>query len=164
MEDHQSLFIELHKLNDDYHGKKEQMVWVVSTSYYGFGAAALAWLSSNTATLNQWRWFAACALGAVCLLCGMFVFYQNSYKVVSTVIANQMNAFIPTIPKAEGAYERLQAAYSFPKNLKCSQKATFLWRDGKTGLMLVVLIMLFGAAQVILFALSQTSVLREVSL
>jgi hypothetical protein len=139
------MFMELYRLYDKYHYEKDWLTWIAATAYLGFVGVAAQWLVTNAKywAQPQYRYLLGIVLAVICGLMACFVYLQNKYKVVAVAITYKLNRLFPRFDRGVGpTWGEMQNAISDP----CTQ----IWRDGKAGCVLILLIFSLGIAQVLL--------------
>ena len=149
MSDKLELFERLYQLNDDYHNKKEQMIWLGTTVFLGFTIASAKWIVDSKAILLPYRLYIATFLSIVALLAFVFVYLQNRYKCQSADVTGKMNALIGRFDKEKTlSFAAIEQASKSPRySLFQSIKTQF--KLGKPGLVCMLIIAIFAAADMI---------------
>jgi hypothetical protein len=80
----------------------------------------------------------------------MFLWTQNLYKVHAAIITEQLDLLIPRFKGGRApSAEELQKAIYTPKDLCRLQMRNEIWKNGKPGLLLILLTVILGVAQVL---------------
>jgi Zn-dependent protease with chaperone function len=90
-----NFFQKMFELNDDYHNKKEQMIWLATTVYLGFVVVSAKWFSENALLWKSyWLWVVGFVI-VVFLFASWFIWEQIKLKARSADLTGKMQAFLP---------------------------------------------------------------------
>ncbi len=141
------MFLQLHRTYEDYHSKKETLVWAATSTYIAFVGVAMGWIFKNPAgwtVLTKWLLF--WTLIAVCVLSIVFVWYQNWYKSDAVRITDALLGMLK-----EPGVKSIRRLSDLPSlNGDCIDKFFSILKGGRAGLILILLMLLLGIAQVLL--------------
>jgi hypothetical protein len=142
--DSKQIFLELYQEWQKYHYQKDWLIWTVTITYLGFSGLAARWLVSNTAYWINFRSILSATLGVVCIGMTLFVWFQNWYKVGAVAVTRNLDELMKKFDNEGPLHEELRDA------LNGDRRKLRLWKDGTAGIVLCIMMLLIGAAQVML--------------
>jgi len=109
------MFLKLYELNEDYHDKKEQMVWLGATLYLSFVVASCGWLLGHDSLCTGfWPYL----VGFLCVIFGLtcwYVYQQAWHKARTNARSAKMNAvMLQFTEKSSPTFEAIRKANTLP--------------------------------------------------
>lgn len=155
-------FLAFYRMNEEYHDRKEQMVWTAAAVYFAFSASFVAWWLAQTpsSSTSPYTWIGV-FLSLLYLLAITFVASQNWYKCRSVHITRQLNKLMRKMDAGPPpSLETLHSAASYPQHAPMSQKLRHFWGYGRTGVLVIAGMSLFYAGELSLLLSSHTGFIQ----
>jgi succinate dehydrogenase hydrophobic anchor subunit len=140
------VLMKLHEVNYDYQNQKDQMVWLGSSVYLSFSAAAVVWFLSKPEILSghSRKLVFDVLMFFLSVVAFIFVCFHNWNKAWSVERDYFLKDKIKTFDTGEiPSYKQIvDAAYPNWKP-SCRQKWYLSWKNGKSGILILAVMALF---------------------
>jgi hypothetical protein len=146
------MWFQLYRTYDDYHSKKETLLWTTVSTYITFVGLMVGLIFSNLDKLTVFlKWWLFGLAASIWILATIFAWYQNFYKANAVRITSKLyDVLKETGSKIELTPEELIRKTVGSSGCCWRQKLRTIWDCGKAGLVLIVLMFSLGIAQLVL--------------
>ena len=147
------LFNERYRLNDDYHNRKEEAIWLASTIYLGFVVSSVLWLLGDSAKWLPLKPYVLAFAVLLLVFALTFLTHQNWNRARSVRITEQMDDLVERLASGGLSPSDLQHALGYPKkDTRFADRWCVFWSRGRIGNTVALVVFLFGGAELVLVA------------
>jgi hypothetical protein len=145
--------LEFYRVNNDYHNTKENMVWLSASLYLGFSAALIAFQVSNPVAIKTNQQLLVPFSVILLVFAQVFVLMQNWYKAKSVFIYSRLMDLLRRFDQGmkRPKYWEIITANEPKIGTPGFQPVKIFLRNGATGIIGLVVMLLFGVVQIYLY-------------